>query len=72
MEISVNVEIGSPKNKVWRAITDIKNCEKMISGIINLTVLQQPTESLVGLKWTETRKKLQQDLNDIKAFVDKS
>ena len=56
MEISVEVEIDSPKSKVWTAITNIQNCEKMISAIINLKILYQPEEGLVGLKWTETRK----------------
>jgi len=56
MNISVKIEIDSPKSNVWAAITDIQNCPKMISAIIDLTVLHQPEEGLVGLKWTETRK----------------
>lgn len=56
MKISVDIEIDSPKNKVWTAITDINNSTNMISGIIDLEVLHQPEEGIVGLKWTETRK----------------
>lgn len=56
MEVSVDVEIDCPKNKVWVAIIDIQNCTNMISAIISLNVLHQPKEGLVGLKWTETRK----------------
>ena len=56
MEINVNVEIESPKNKVWAAITDIANCPQMITGIIRLNILHQPENGMVGLKWVETRK----------------
>lgn len=56
MKINVDIEINSPKNKVWTAITDIKNCTNMISGIIDLEILHQPKEGIVDLKWTETRK----------------
>ena len=56
MKISVDVEIDSPKSKVWAAITDINNCANMMSGIIDLKVLHQPEEGVIGLKWTETRK----------------
>ena len=56
MEISVDVNINSPKSAVWDAITNIKNSPNMISGIIALEVLNQPETGLVGLKWKETRK----------------
>ena len=56
MKISVDIEIDSPKNKVWTAITEINNWSDMISGIIDLKVLHQPEKGIVGLKWTETRK----------------
>ncbi|MCJ8294399.1 MAG: SRPBCC family protein [Colwellia sp.] len=55
MNIKVAIEINSPKATVWAAITDIKNCTKMITGIIDLTIIHQPYEGLIGLKWTETR-----------------
>lgn len=55
MEISVSVEINASKQSVWHAITDLSHCDKMISGIIDLTIIEQPEEGLVGLKWKETR-----------------
>lgn len=56
MKISVDIEIESLKDNVWAAITDIEHCAEMISAIIDLKILEQPEEGLVGLKWTETRK----------------
>ena len=56
MKMSVAVEIMSPKNKVWTAITDIEHSKNMLSSIIDLTVLSKPEEGLVGFRWTETRK----------------
>lgn len=55
MKMSVSVTIDSPKETVWDAITDINNCPKMITGIIDLKILEQPETGLVGLKWQETR-----------------
>lgn len=56
MKISVDIEVNKPRNVVWAAITDIENCTNMISGIIELEVLEKPEEGIVGLKWMETRK----------------
>lgn len=56
MNLTVSVDINESRDKVWAAITDIEQCQKMITGIIRLTVLHKPSEGLVGLKWTETRK----------------
>lgn len=55
MNISVSVEIDSPKDIVWAAITDFDNCMQMISAIIDLKVIDRPEAGLVGFKWTETR-----------------
>lgn len=55
MQVTTNVEIAQPKEKVWAVITDIKNCSQVISAINGLEVLHQPDEGLVGLKWKETR-----------------
>ena len=55
MQLCVNIDIESSKSKVWAAITDIKHCDKMISGITKLNIIEQPEEGLIGLKWTETR-----------------
>jgi len=56
VKISVDIEIDSPKSRVWAAITDIDNSVAMISGIVDLKVLDRPEGSIVGLKWMETRK----------------
>jgi len=56
MNITVGVEIDSPKSNVWAAIIDIDNCMDMISGILDIKILHKPEEGLVGLKWTEKRK----------------
>lgn len=56
MNVTIDIEIDSPKNKVWAVITDIENCINIISSIIDLKILHKPEEGLVGLKWVETRK----------------
>ena len=56
MKISVNTIIESSSEKVWRAITDFEHCESWINGILNVTILEQPENGLVGFKWRETRK----------------
>lgn len=56
MNITVSVEINSPKSRVWTAITDFDNCINMISAIVDLKVIHKPEEGLMGFKWTETRK----------------
>ena len=55
MNLSVEIEISRPKALVWQAITDIKHCADMITGIINVQVLETPAQGVVGLKWCETR-----------------
>jgi len=55
MVVTVDIEIDKPKDLVWNAITDIDNCENMISGIKKITILNKPSTGLVGLKWEETR-----------------
>ncbi len=55
MNVTVNIKINKSKESVWKAITDIENCQQMISGIIKLKVLNKPTEGIDGLKWEETR-----------------
>ena len=55
MKVSVDIEIAKPKNLIWSAITDIENCSNFISSIIDLQILNNPEDGLVGLKWKETR-----------------
>lgn len=55
MKTSVDIEIAKSREHVWETITDIANGATMISGIIDLEILHQPEDGLVGLKWKETR-----------------
>src|SRR5262245_39030268 len=55
MIVEVQVTINGSKAAVWAAITNIENASKIISGILNIEVLEKPANGLVGLKWRETR-----------------
>lgn len=55
MKVVVDIEIEKPKEIIWSAITGIENCSNMLSSIIDLNILNQPENGLVGLKWKETR-----------------
>jgi hypothetical protein len=55
MEVEVDIEINKPKQLVWSAIIDIENAASMISGIVDLDILHQPDDGIVGLTWKETR-----------------
>lgn len=55
MKINVNVDIEKPIEIVWHTITDIENSIDIITGIVDLKVLNKPDQGLVGLKWQETR-----------------
>jgi len=61
MQVAVNIEIARPKEIVWAAITDIENCQQMISGIMDIQILEQPSDGLVGLKWQEKRQMFGKD-----------
>lgn len=56
MVVTARIEINSDRETVWKAITDIENSGEMISGIVSVSVLQNPSDGLIGLKWEETRK----------------
>jgi carbon monoxide dehydrogenase subunit G len=55
MKISEVVKIDKPVEAVWKAITDFRNCSNYIEGIIKLEIIEEPKDTLVGLKWIETR-----------------
>lgn len=55
MIVTVEIAINESKDSVWKAITDIEKCESMISNIIKINILDKPSDSLVGLRWEETR-----------------
>ena len=55
MIVEVQVAINGSKAAVWAAIANIENASKIISGILNIEVLEKPANGLVGLRWRETR-----------------
>jgi len=55
MQTQVSIVINSGKEEIWQAITDIENCQSMISAIIKINILIKPDDGLIGLKWQETR-----------------
>lgn len=55
MNMSVTIDINAPKETIWAKITDIEKSVETISGIEEIEVLEKPEDSLVGLKWRETR-----------------
>ena len=55
MKLTIDIEIKAPKEKVWTVITDIENSVNTISGIEKIEILNKPKDTVVGLKWKETR-----------------
>lgn len=55
MKIAIEIEIKKTKGQVWKVITDIENSVNTISGIDKIEILNKPENTLVGLKWKETR-----------------
>ena len=55
MIVEAQVTINGSRAAVWTAITDIENATKIISGILNIEMVEKPANGLVGLRWRETR-----------------
>ena len=55
MEIKVEVQIKGSNEDIWKIITDIENSPINITAIEKVDIHNNPGDSLVGLKWTETR-----------------
>ena len=55
MLVEAQVPINGSKAAIWAAITNIENASEIISGILNIEVLEKPANGLVGLRWRETR-----------------
>jgi uncharacterized membrane protein len=70
MELSVVVEIEKPVEEVWRAIVDFKNCPNYITSIVNLEILHEPKDSLIGFKWKETRVMFGKEATEIMWITD--
>ncbi|NQU49100.1 MAG: SRPBCC family protein [Planctomycetes bacterium] len=56
MIVEVQVTVSSPKESIWKVVTDKENVSKVITGIEKVEILERPESGLVGLKWRETRK----------------
>lgn len=65
MKVSTQVDINSTKEKVWEVITDIENSPNVISGIMNIEILNPAEDNFVGLKWEETRKMFGKEAKEI-------
>ena len=55
MELSTFIEIEKPREDVWKSIIDFQNCSNYIESIVNLEIIDQPNDTLVGFTWKETR-----------------
>ena len=55
MIVEAQITINGSKEAIWAEITNIENASKIISGILNIEVVEKPANGLVGLKWRETR-----------------
>jgi uncharacterized protein YndB with AHSA1/START domain len=55
MKVTAEIEIARPREIVWAAITDIEQWTSMVTGIIDVKILNRPEDGLVGLMWEETR-----------------
>lgn len=65
MKVSTSVFIDKPKEDVWKVVTDIENCADRITSIIRVDILENPNDSLVGLKWRETRNMFGKEASEI-------
>ena len=70
MTVDVEVPVNAPKERVWRIISDIENADRTISGIESIEVLEKPNESILGLKWKETRKMFGQTATETMTVTD--
>ena len=55
MELSVFVEIEKSIEDVWKAIIDFENCSNYINSIVDIEIIDNPRDTLIGFKWKETR-----------------
>jgi len=70
MEISVSVEISNTTEEVWKVITDFKNSPNYIKSIVNVEIIEQPKDTLVGFKWKETRVMFGKEATEIMWITD--
>ncbi|KAA3652253.1 MAG: hypothetical protein DWP98_01540 [Bacteroidetes bacterium] len=70
MELSVFVIIDKPKEEVWKAIIDFKNCSNYIESIVKLEIIDEPKDTLIGFKWKETRVMFGKEATEIMWITD--
>lgn len=63
--------VAAPASKVWAVISDIKNATNHISAIKKIEVLERGVnDSIVGLKWKETRQWMERDAVEVMWVTD--
>lgn len=55
MIVEAEAIIQASRAETWAVITDLENTPKILSGVLQIEVLERPASGLVGLKWRETR-----------------
>jgi len=57
MKIDCKIPVNASKEIIWNIISDYEHMVENIGAITKADILEKPTspDSLVGLKWTETR-----------------
>ena len=65
--VEVKVTIEGSKEAIWAAASDIENAATTVKGIDKIEILEQPAsaDSLVGLKWRETRTMFGKDATEV-------
>jgi uncharacterized protein YndB with AHSA1/START domain len=56
MAVLATEHIAASPDRVWDIITDLDNLASNISAITDVTIHENPSDTFVGAKWTETRK----------------
>jgi hypothetical protein len=56
MKVDCKVPVNASKEAIWSVMTDFEHMVDIIHDITKVEIIERPTsDSLVGLKWTETR-----------------
>lgn len=57
MKVDIKIPVDATPEAIWAVISDYDHFEDNIESITKIDILERPakSDSLVGLKWTETR-----------------
>ena len=57
MQLDIRIPVNATKEAIWEVISDYDHMVENITAITKVDILERPPQkdSLVGLKWTETR-----------------